>query len=110
MRWRVEVSISAAWAGWLISETLRSIASVSRFFRFPAGAPTHQHALLNGADSAPLVKKCADRRPDAVRPVACLRANTDPVAVGNPEHVHGQVGVQERPLGDVELAPDAVGA
>src|SRR5438270_6700081 len=102
--------MSAAGAGWLMTETLRSLASVSRFIRFPAGAPSHQHALLNGADRAPLVEKCADRGPDAVRPVARLRANADPVAVGDPEHVHREVGVEECPLGDVQLAADAVGA
>jgi hypothetical protein len=74
-------------------------------------AAPHQHRLLDPAQRSSLVEECADRGADAVRPVIGFRADADPFALGDPVYVDHQVGVQERPLGDVELAgPSFIGA
>ena len=64
-----------------------------RFGELAGRAGADQHRLLDGSDGAVLVEQCADRGADAVRPVVGLRPNTDPLALGDPVHMDGHVGV-----------------
>jgi len=98
--------VGSAATGWLISELTNYCRSshvllLSRQARPGAGAPD---GLLDAPNRACSSNNVSDRRPMR-RAHSWSRRETDPVPVGNAEYVHGQIGVQERPLGDVGLLP-----
>ena len=79
-----------------------------RGYRASAWA-AHQHRLLDARRPHPSRRtacrsSCRCRRGRSWSPRGCRSTR-----LGNPVHVHDQVGVHERPLPDVELRADAVG-